>query len=184
VYAICSDGDIEEGVSHEVSAIAGHQKLGNLVVIWDDNQISIEDDTSIAKSEDVAARYAAYGWHVQHVDWRSADGYAEDVGALAGAIEAAKAETDRPSFIALRTIIGWPAPSKQNTGKIHGSALGKDEVAATKQILGFSPEQSSRSKPSTVRRAVVERAAARGTLGAISTPGPARTPTAGPCTTG
>src|SRR5262249_48217068 len=140
VYAICSDGDIEEGVSHEVSAIAGHQKLGNLLVIWDDNQISIEDDTNIAKSDDVAARYAAYGWHVQHVDWRGPDGYHEDVEALYRAIEAANAVTDRPSFISLRTIIGWPAPNKQNTGKIHGSALGKDEVAATKQILGFNPE--------------------------------------------
>src|SRR5690349_21083638 len=70
VYVFCSDGDMEEGVSHEVSAIAGHQQLGNLIVIWDDNQISIEDDTTIAKSEDVAARYAAYGWHIQHVDWR------------------------------------------------------------------------------------------------------------------
>ena len=115
-------------VSHEVSAIAGHQQLGNLIVIWDDNQISIEDDTTIAKSEDVAARYAAYGWHTQHVDWRGDNGYHEDVDALYQALEAAKAETDRPSFIALRTIIGWPAPKKQNTGKIHGSALGADEV--------------------------------------------------------
>jgi transketolase len=142
VYVFCSDGDMEEGVSHEVSAIAGHQQLGNLIVIWDDNQISIEDDTNIAKSEDVAARYAAYGWHVQHVDWRRADGYQEDVDGLYQALEAAKAETGRPSFIALRTIIGWPAPNKQNTGKAHGSALGADEVAATKEILGFDPSRS------------------------------------------
>ncbi len=142
VYVICSDGDIEEGISHEVSALAGHQKLGNLMVIYDDNQISIEDDTTIAKSEDVGARYAAYGWHVQHVDWRGPDGYAEDVPALYAAVQAAKAETGRPSFIALRTIIGWPAPNKQNSGKIHGSALGADEVAATKRILGFDPERS------------------------------------------
>jgi transketolase len=142
VYAICSDGDLEEGVSHEVSAIAGHQKLGNLLVLWDDNQISIEDDTTIAKSEDIPARYAAYGWHVQTVEWRGPDGYHEDVEALYRAIEAANAETGRPSFIALRTIIGWPAPNKQNTGKIHGSALGADEVAATKQILGFDPARS------------------------------------------
>jgi transketolase len=159
VYAICSDGDIEEGVSHEVSAIAGHQKLGNLIVIWDDNQISIEDDTNIAKSEDVAARYAAYGWHIQHVDWRGANGYVEDVAALNAAIEAARAEAGRPSFIALRTIIGWPAPNKQNTGKIHGAALGKDEVAATKQILDFDPAQSFAVAPDVLghTREVVQR---------------------------
>jgi transketolase len=143
IYVICSDGDIEEGISHEVSSLAAHQKLGQLVVIYDDNEISIEDDTKIAKSEDVAARYEAYGWHVQTVDWRrghAADGdYHEDVEAFYRAVLAARAERDRPSFIALRTIIGWPAPNKQNTGKIHGSALGADEVAATKQILGFDP---------------------------------------------
>jgi transketolase len=144
VYVVCSDGDIEEGISHEVSALAGHQRLGNLVAIWDDNQISIEDDTMIAKSEDVAARYEAYGWHVLTVDWRGeeTDGerYHEDVAALHAALLAAKAETGRPTFIALRTIIGWPAPNKQNTGKIHGSALGGDEVAATKSLLGFDPQ--------------------------------------------
>jgi transketolase len=142
IYVIASDGDIEEGISHEVSALAGHQKLGNLVVLYDDNQISIEDDTNIAKSEDVAARYEAYGWHVQRIAWRGDDGYHEDVPALLDAFEAARAETDRPSFIALRTIIGWPAPNKQNTGKAHGSALGADEVADTKAILGFDPEKS------------------------------------------
>jgi len=142
VYTFCSDGDIEEGVSHEVSSIAAHQKLGNLIVVWDDNQISIEDDTNIAKSEDVAARYAAYGYHVQRVDWRGRDGYHEDVEALYVALLAAKAETSRPSFIQLRTIIGWPAPNKQNTGKIHGTALGAEEVAATKQILGFDPDKT------------------------------------------
>ncbi|WP_412741061.1 transketolase [Krasilnikovia sp. MM14-A1259] len=144
IWAIASDGDIEEGISHEASALAGVQQLGNLTLIWDDNEISIEDDTRIAKSEDVAARYAAYGWHVQTVDWRRgdpADGeYHEDVEALYAALQATKAETDRPSFIALRTIIGWPAPNKQNTGKIHGSALGADEVAATKELLGFDPQ--------------------------------------------
>jgi transketolase len=146
VYTIVSDGDIEEGVSHEVSSLAGHQRLGNLIAIYDDNEISIEDDTRIAKSEDVVARYAAYGWHVQTVDWRTGHAdqgdYHEDVEALWRAFEAAKAETDRPSFIALRTIIGWPAPNKQNTGKIHGSALGADEVKATKEILGFDPTKS------------------------------------------
>jgi len=146
IWAIASDGDIQEGISHEASALAGHQKLGNLVVIYDDNQISIEDDTRIALSEDVAARYAAYGWHVQTIDWRAGGAargeYHEDVEALYAALTAARAETDRPSFIALRTIIGWPAPNKQNTGKIHGSALGAGEVAATKEILGFDPAQS------------------------------------------
>ncbi|MEU7959929.1 transketolase [Micromonospora humida] len=146
IWCIASDGDIEEGISHEASALAGHQQLGNLTLIYDDNEISIEDDTRIAKSEDVAARYAAYGWHVQTVDWRAGDAdqgdYHEDVEALYQALLAAKAETGRPSFIALRTIIGWPAPNKQNTGKIHGSALGGDEVKATKEILGFDPQQS------------------------------------------
>ncbi|WP_431925190.1 transketolase [Micromonospora wenchangensis] len=146
IWCIASDGDIEEGISHEASALAGHQQLGNLTLIYDDNEISIEDDTRIAKSEDVAARYAAYGWHVQTVDWRAGDAdqgdYHEDVEALYQALLAAKAETGRPSFIALRTIIGWPAPNKKNTGKIHGSALGGDEVKATKEILGFDPQQS------------------------------------------
>jgi len=139
VYTLCSDGDIEEGVSHEVSSLAAHQQLGNLVVIWDDNEISIEDDTRIAKSEDVVARYAAYGFHTEVVQWRGPEGYAEDVEALWAALGRAREETGRPSFIALRTIIGWPAPNKQNTGKIHGSALGADEVRATKEILGFDP---------------------------------------------
>ncbi|HLT10318.1 MAG TPA: transketolase [Micromonosporaceae bacterium] len=160
IYVFCSDGDIEEGISHEVSALAGHLKLGNLIVIYDDNQISIEDDTTVAKSEDVAARYEAYGWHVQTVDWRRPDGYHEDVRALYDAILTAKAETGRPSFIALRTIIGWPAPNKQNTGKIHGSALGADEVAATKQVLGFDPSRSFDVDESVLAhaRAVIKRA--------------------------
>ncbi|MER5455951.1 transketolase [Micromonospora sp. NPDC002389] len=146
IWCIASDGDIEEGITHEASALAGHQQLGNLCVIYDDNEISIEDDTRIALSEDVAARYEAYGWHVQTVDWRTGGAeqgdYHENVEELYQALLAAKAETGRPSFIALRTIIGWPAPNKQNTGKIHGSALGADEVAATKDILGFDPTAS------------------------------------------
>ena len=139
VYVFCSDGDIEEGISHEASALAGHQQLGNLVVIYDDNQISIEDNTNIAKSEDVLARYEAYGWHVQRVSWLGPDGYSENVGALADALTAARDHTAAPSIIGLRTIIGWPAPNKQNTGAAHGSALGADEVAATKEILHFDP---------------------------------------------
>ncbi|GAB3978515.1 transketolase [Actinoallomurus acanthiterrae] len=142
IWAIASDGDIEEGISHEASALAAHQRLGNLTVIYDDNHISIEDDTAIALSEDVDARYRAYGWHVQRVDWTTDGDYHENVEALAQALEAAKAETDRPSFIALRTIIGWPAPNKKNTGKAHGAALGEEEVAATKRILGLDPDVS------------------------------------------
>lgn len=139
VYVIASDGDLEEGISSEASSLAGHQELGNLVVIYDDNQISIEDDTKIAFTEDVAARYAAYHWHVQVVDWKKTGQYVEDLQALYDAIEAAKAETDRPSLIVLRTIIGWPSPTKQNTGKIHGSALGSEELAALKKVLNFDP---------------------------------------------
>ncbi len=155
VYAICSDGDMEEGVSHESSAIAAVQKLGNLTVIYDDNEISIEDDTRIAKCEDVGARYAAYGWHVQHVDWRKGDpgkrDYQESAEALYDAILAAQQVTDKPSFIVLKTIIGWPAPNKQNTGKIHGSALGADEVAATKKVLGFDPSESFQVDPAVLQ---------------------------------
>ena len=143
IYALCSDGDIEEGVSAEASAIAGVQRLGNLTLIYDANRISIEDDTDIALAEDVAARYEAYGWHVQTVDWTHDETtYSEDVPALYAAIRKARAVTDRPSFIVLRTIIAWPAPTMQNSGKSHGSALGADEVAATKKILGFDPEQT------------------------------------------
>ncbi|MGW0736638.1 transketolase [Streptomyces sp. NPDC002851] len=142
IWVFASDGDLEEGISHEASSLAGHQKLGNLVVLYDDNRISIEDDTRIAQSEDVLARYRAYGWHVQQVDWTTDDGYAEDVPALHAALDHARGVTDRPSLIALRTVIGWPAPTKQNTGKIHGAALGAEEAAATKAALGLDPERS------------------------------------------
>ena len=132
----------EEGVSAEASSIAGTQQLGNLTLIYDANQISIEGDTDIAFTEDVGARYEAYGWHVQHVDWTN-DGtdYVEDVPALYAAVRAADEVTDRPSLIVLHTVIAWPAPNAQGTGKSHGSALGEEEVAATKEILGFDPEQ-------------------------------------------
>ena len=160
IYALCSDGDIEEGVSAEASAIAGVQELGNLTLIYDDNQISIEDDTNIALAEDVAARYAAYGWHVQDVDWtHGGKEYREDVPALYAAIRAAEAVTDKPSFIRLRTIIAWPAPNAQNTGKAHGSALGPDEVAATKEVLGFDPALAFDVDPEVIEhtRKAVER---------------------------
>jgi transketolase len=136
IYVIASDGDIEEGVTAEASSLAGTQQLGNLVVFYDDNKISIEDDTTIALSEDTAKRYEAYGWHVQVVE------SGENVKGILEAVEKAKAVTDKPSFILLRTIIGYPAPNKQNTGAAHGAALGVDEVKATKEILGFDPEKT------------------------------------------
>ncbi|MGV0679309.1 transketolase [Mycolicibacterium sp.] len=136
IYVVASDGDIEEGVTSEASSLAGTQQLGNLIVFWDDNKISIEHNTDIALSEDVPARYRAYGWHVQEVEG------GENVVGIEKAIAEAKKVTDKPSFIALRTIIGYPAPTKMNTGGVHGSALGADEVAATKKVLGFDPEKS------------------------------------------
>ncbi|MEX1079220.1 MAG: transketolase [Homoserinimonas sp.] len=142
IYSICSDGDLQEGVTSEASSLAGHQELGNLIAIYDSNQISIEDDTDIAFTEDVRARYEAYHWHVQVVDWKKTGQYEEDIEELHAAIEAAKAETTKPSMIILRTIIGWPSPGKMNTGKIHGSALGGDELAAVKSVLGFDPEKT------------------------------------------
>ncbi|MHA7273997.1 transketolase [Arthrobacter sp. TMT4-20] len=139
IWVIASDGDLQEGVTAEASSLAGHQELGNLVVLYDENHISIEDDTDIAFTEDVLGRYEAYGWHVQRVDWTKTGDYVEDVQELYNALTAARDETSRPSIVSLRTIIGWPAPTKQNTGKIHGSALGADEVAALKETLGLDP---------------------------------------------
>jgi len=142
VYVIAGDGDLQEGITSEASSLAGHQQLGNLIAIYDSNQISIEDDTNIAFTEDVHARYEAYGWHVQVVDWKKTGEYHEDVAELHAAIEAAQGEQSKPSLIILRTIIGWPAPKKQNTGKIHGSALGAEELAGVKEVLGFDPEKT------------------------------------------
>lgn len=141
-YVIASDGDMEEGITNEASSIAGTQQLGNLIVIWDDNEISIEGDTDIAFTEDTAARYEALGWHVQTVDWTGGgSGYVEDLAALKAAIEEAQKVTDQPSFIRLRTIIAWPAPNAKGTQGAHGAALGADEVRAIKEVLGFDPEQ-------------------------------------------
>ncbi|MFF8501876.1 transketolase [Streptomyces anulatus] len=161
VYVVASDGDLMEGVTSEASSLAGHQELGNLIVFYDSNHISIEDDTDISFSEDVTARYAAYGWQVRTVDFTRTGDYVEDVDALLAAVEAAKSERGRPSLILLRTIIGWPAPTKQNTGKAHGSALGDDEVAATKKLLGFDPDADFAVEDDVLHhaRAVVERGA-------------------------
>ncbi|MEU6033440.1 transketolase [Streptomyces tauricus] len=144
IWGIVSDGDLEEGISAEASSLAGHQKLGNLVFLYDDNHISIEGDTATAFSEDVLKRYEAYGWHVQRIE-PSTDGDTAgdiDVHALYEALTAARNETGRPSIIAMRTIIAWPAPNARNTEASHGSALGAEEIAATKRLLGFDPEQS------------------------------------------
>ena len=144
IWVLASDGDIMEGVSHEACSLAGHQELGNLTVVYDANQISIEDDTDISLSEDVGKRYEAYGWEVVDVDWRK-DGngqtYVEDVDALYTALEASKT-SPKPTLVVLHTIIAWPAPTKQDTGKSHGSALGDEEVAATKELLGFDPRKT------------------------------------------
>jgi transketolase len=142
IYVIAGDGDMQEGVTSEAASLAGHQQLGNLVVIYDSNQISIEDDTNIAFTEDLSARYDSYGWHTQTVDWKKTGNYQEDIAELYSAIEKAKAVTDKPSLITLRTIIGWPSPKKQNTGKIHGSALGAEELAGLKTALGFDTEKT------------------------------------------
>ncbi|MEU5285801.1 transketolase [Streptomyces sp. NPDC020755] len=140
VWVVAGDGCLQEGISAEASSLAGHQKLGNLVLLWDDNHISIEGDTETAVSEDTIKRYEAYGWHVQRVDQLPSGDL--DPAGLYAALQAAKAETERPSFIAARSIIAWPAPNAQNTEAAHGSALGDDEIAATKRVLGFDPEQT------------------------------------------
>ena len=144
IWVLASDGDMMEGVSHEACSLAGHQELANLTVVYDANQISIEDDTDISFSEDVAKRFEAYGWDVVDVDWRQ-DGngqtYVENVDALHTALERSK-KSKRPTLVVLHTIIAWPAPTKQDTGKSHGSALGGEEVAATKELLGFNPKKS------------------------------------------
>ena len=150
IFCIAGDGDMQEGVTSEASSLAGHQQLGNLIVLYDSNQISIEDDVNIAFTENLEDRYRSYGWHVQTVDWKKTGEYAEDVSELYRAIQAAKAETTKPSLISIRTIIGWPSPGKQNTGKIHGSALGKDELVALKQLLGFDPSKNFDVSPEVI----------------------------------
>ena len=153
VYVLASDGDLQEGVSGEASSLAGTQGLGNLTVVYDRNRISIEGDTDVAFTEDVEKRYEAYGWHVQTVDWtQGGSEYREDVPALYDAVRAAAEVTDRPSIIVLDTIIAWPAPNAQGTGASHGSALGEDEVAATKELLGLDPQESFAVDPAVLER--------------------------------
>lgn len=139
IWVIASDGDLQEGVSAEASSLAGTQALGHLNVIYDDNRISIEGDTHLAFTEDVAARYRAYGWHVQEVA-ALADG-SINLAAMDTAMLAAKADLSRPSLIRMHSVIAWPAPKLRGTAKSHGSALGDEEIAATKIALGLNPDE-------------------------------------------
>src|SRR3954463_2537605 len=134
VFAICSDGDMQEGISHEAASLAGHLRLGRLVYLYDDNSIQLDGPTKETFSEDVPKRFEAYGWHTLTVD------DVNDLDALSDAIQAGIDEEERPTLISVKTIIGWPAPNKQNTSKAHGSPLGEDEVRATKEILGWDPD--------------------------------------------
>jgi len=138
VWVICSDGDLQEGVSAEASSVAGTQELGNLKVIYDDNRISIEGDTHVSFTEDVSARYRAYGWNV--IDVAALGDGNVDRENLEKAMDAAIAETKKPTLIRLKTVIAWPAPKLRNTAKSHGSALGAEEIAATKVLLGLNPD--------------------------------------------
>ncbi len=164
VYAIAGDGCMQEGVASEASSLAATQNLGNLILFYDDNRISIEGDTKIAFSEDVEARYAAYGWHTQHVDFTNGfTTYEEKIEELYAAVEAAKAVTDKPSFIKVTTIIGWPLPNKQGDHSVHGSKIGADEVAALKSLLGFDPGKNFEVDPAVLahtREQAADRAAA------------------------
>ncbi|MDR2453490.1 MAG: transketolase [Bifidobacteriaceae bacterium] len=142
IWVVAGEGDLEEGVTAEASSLAGTQKLGNLVVLFDQNRISIEGDTAVAFTEDVLGRYQAYGWHTETVDWTQGGRYREDYEALYQALARAQAEAGRPSLVQLRSIIGWPAPTKQNTGAIHGAKLGAPEVAGLKRALGLDPDKT------------------------------------------
>lgn len=153
VYVLAGDGDLQEGVTSEACSLAGTQELGNLIVIWDDNAITIEGDPAITFSEDVLARYEAYGWHTQHVNWRAGTEYHEDFEALYAAILAAQAEVNRPSLIRLSTIMAWPCPTLQGTAKPHGSALGESEIAGLKEALGFDPSESFAVAPEVLEHA-------------------------------
>lgn len=161
-YVIASDGDLEEGVSHEASSLAGTQQLGNLIVIWDDNEISIEGDTNIAFTEDTAARYQALGWDVRTVDWTNGGTeYVENLKELKDAIVAGQQVTDKPTFIRLRTVIAWPTPGKSGDHAAHGSALGDQPIAGLKDILGFDTEKAFEIDEEALAhaRALIERGA-------------------------
>jgi len=140
IWVIAGDGCLQEGVTSEASSLAGHQELSNLVVLYDDNHISIEGDTAVSFTEDVLARYASYGWNVSHVEMLSNGEI--DVTSLDLAIASAVAQSEKPTLIRVRNVIGWPAPNLKNTGKIHGAALGDAEVAATKELLGLDPTKT------------------------------------------
>ncbi len=140
IWVIAGDGCLQEGVTSEASSLAGHQNLSDLVVLYDDNHISIEGDTAVSFSEDVLARYSSYGWNVSHVEMLASGEI--DVAALDLAIAAAVKQNEKPTLIRVRNIIGWPAPNLKNTGKIHGAALGDAEVAATKELLGLDPNKT------------------------------------------
>lgn len=140
IWVICSDGDLQEGVSAEAHSLAGTQELGNLNIIYDDNRISIEGDTHNAFTEDVSARYRAYGWHV--IDVAAASNGNVDLPALDAAMLAAKQETSKPTLIRMKSVIAWPAPKAQGTAGSHGSALGEDEIKATKIALGLNPDEN------------------------------------------
>jgi len=139
IWVICSDGDLQEGVSAEASSLAGTQELGNLNIIYDDNEISIEGDVHNAFTEDVSMRYRAYGWHV--IDVAATNDGSVDIAVLDAAMLAAKKEITKPTLIRLKTVIAWPAPTLRGTGKSHGSALGEQEIAATKLLLGLNPDE-------------------------------------------
>jgi transketolase len=160
IWVICSDGDLQEGVSGEASSLAGTQELGNLKMIYDDNRISIEGDTHVAFTEDVSARYRAYGWNVIEVSTKS-DGDV-DLPALDAAMIAAGNENAKPTLIRMHSVIAWPAPKARNTAESHGSALGAEEIAATKVLLGLNPEESFAAPAEVIAhvRKVKERGAA------------------------
>jgi transketolase len=173
-WVFCGDGDMMEGVSAEASSLAGHLRLGKLTVLYDDNRITIDGPTSITFTEDVTKRYEAYGWHTLSVE------DANDTEAIAAAYQAAVEETERPSFIRLRSVIAWGAPNAQGTSKAHGAALGEDEVRATKQVYGWNPDKHFKVPDGVPERWQVrvaanreERSAWQGRLAALSEAEPA-----------
>jgi len=166
IWVIAGEGDLEEGITAEASSMAGTHKLANLVVLYDENQISIEGSTDLAFTEDVLARYRAYGWHTDRVDWTHGGRYAEDYQALYQALKKAQAVSDAPSIVCLRSIIGWPSPTKQNTASIHGAKLGPQEVAGLKRNLGLDPASDFAVPPEVLQH--TRRALGRGAKAAAA----------------